>query len=129
MFITALVTTTCGVALFGDFVVFIRDSGVGWELIIAFLLLKIWLRHGGLSEPIDPSQPTPEPEESESVDGCPEDDVPDDPELELFWEPSFEPLSELCVIEETPLVLPLLQPYDTLEAMAFLQIWMLWNSN
>ena len=59
---------------------------------------------------MDPSQPKPEPEESESVDAWPEEDVPDNPELELFGEHSFEPLSELCVIEETPLVLPLLQP-------------------
>ena len=44
-----------------------------------FLLLNVWFRHGGLSDPIDSPQPKPDPDESESVDAWPEE-----PELELF---------------------------------------------
>ena len=70
---------------------------------------------------MDPSQPKPDPEESESVDVWADEDVAEEPALEWFWEPSFEPLSELWVIEETPLVLPLLHPYDNLELNPFLK--------
>ena len=102
--ITARVTTTCGDELFNALVETRCDELRPPNTLL--LLLNKWLRHGGLSDPSDPSQPNPDPEESESVDVCAEEEVAD----EWFWEPSFEPLSELWVIEETPLVLPLLHP-------------------
>ena len=117
--ITALVTTTWGVELLDCWIWQSRLFSEGRiPPLTELLLLNMWFRQGGLSEPVDPSHPTPEPDESESVDAWPED--PDDPEVELFWEPPFEPLSELCVMDETPLVLPLLPPYDNFGQIPFL---------
>ena len=64
--ITARVTTTCGDELVKLLLGIICDAERPFMTLL--LLLNKWLRQGGLSDPMDPSQPKPDPEESESVD-------------------------------------------------------------
>ena len=76
MLITALVTTTCGDELFKALAE--PTCAPGRPPNTLLLLVNKWLRHGGLSDPSDPSQPNPDPEESESVDVCAEEEVADE---------------------------------------------------
>ena len=120
MFITARVTTTWELLMIPWMLLVFALSVWEWLSLMPLVLLNRWLRQGGLPDPTDPLHPGPDPEESESVETCPEEDDPkevpvDEQEIELVWKLPFKLLSELCVMEETPLVLLLLHPADNFD--------------